>query len=99
MYKSSSWDQAKLIGWTLKNLPLTNPPGEHWASLELRAPPPGAGHRNRSQAKLTPGLYACKVRLLAPCGISGMRIAGVQAEGARTQPSGAPSGSTMRTLT
>jgi hypothetical protein len=31
MYKSDSWDQAKLIGWTLENLPLANPPGEPWA--------------------------------------------------------------------
>jgi CubicO group peptidase (beta-lactamase class C family) len=31
MYKSNSWDQAKLIGWTLENLPLGYPPGEHWA--------------------------------------------------------------------
>ena len=31
MFRSDSWDQAKLIGWTLENLPLTSPPGEHWA--------------------------------------------------------------------
>ena len=64
MYKSSSWDQAKLIGWTLENLPLTNPPGEHWA-LQLRVLPPGAGHRTDHRPNL------CRLR--ARCGPGALR--------------------------
>ena len=31
MFRFNSWSQAKLITWTLANLPLTYPPGTHWA--------------------------------------------------------------------
>lgn len=73
MYKSSSWDQAKLIGWTLENLPLTNPPGEHWAFSNF-----GYCLLGRVIEQITGQTYAGYVQgaVLAPCGISGMRIAG-----------------------
>src|ERR1700677_180664 len=31
MFRSDSWDQTKVISWTLQNLPLTSPPGQNWA--------------------------------------------------------------------
>jgi CubicO group peptidase (beta-lactamase class C family) len=31
MFRFDSWDHAKLISWTLENLPLTSPPGQNWA--------------------------------------------------------------------
>jgi len=31
MFRFKSWDHTKLITWTLANLPLTYPPGTHWA--------------------------------------------------------------------
>jgi CubicO group peptidase (beta-lactamase class C family) len=73
MYKSNSWDQAKLIGWTLQNMPLTNPPGEHWAFSNF-----GYCLLGRVVEQITGQPYASYVQsaVLAPCGISGMRIAG-----------------------
>jgi CubicO group peptidase (beta-lactamase class C family) len=73
MYKSNSWDQAKLIGWTLQNMPLTNPPGEHWAFSNF-----GYCLLGRVIEQITGQPYASYVQsaVLAPCGISGMRIAG-----------------------
>src|SRR3984957_11653270 len=73
MYKDNSWDQAKLIGWTLENLPLTNPPGEHWAFSNF-----GYCLLGRVIEQITGQPYAAYVQgaVLAPCGISGMRIAG-----------------------
>ncbi len=85
MYKDNSWDQAKLIGWTLENLPLANPPGEHWAFSNF-----GYCLLGRVIEQITGQPYAGYVQsaVLAPCGISGMRIAGNSLEGARTQRSG-----------
>jgi CubicO group peptidase (beta-lactamase class C family) len=73
MYKNNSWDQAKLIGWTLENQPLTNPPGEHWAFSNF-----GYCLLGRVIEQITGQPYAAYVQsaVLAPCGISGMRIAG-----------------------
>jgi CubicO group peptidase (beta-lactamase class C family) len=73
MYKSNSWDQAKLIGWTLQNMPLTNPPGEQWAFSNF-----GYCLLGRVIEQITGQPYASYVQsaVLAPCGISGMRIAG-----------------------
>ena len=31
MFQHDSWDHEKLISWTIENLPLTYPPGQHWA--------------------------------------------------------------------
>ncbi|HXP09944.1 MAG TPA: serine hydrolase domain-containing protein, partial [Acidobacteriaceae bacterium] len=73
MYKNNSWDQAKLIGWTLENQPLTNPPGTHWAFSNF-----GYCLLGRVIEQITGQPYAAYVQsaVLAPCGISGMRIAG-----------------------
>jgi CubicO group peptidase (beta-lactamase class C family) len=73
MFRFNSWDQAKLIGWTLENLPLTYPPGEHWAYSNF-----GYCVLGRVIEQVTGQPYADYVQsnVLAPCGISGMRIAG-----------------------
>ncbi len=73
MFRFNSWDQAKLIGWTLENLPLTYPPGEHWAYSNF-----GYCLLGRVIEQVTGQPYADYVQsaILAPCGISGMRIAG-----------------------
>jgi CubicO group peptidase (beta-lactamase class C family) len=73
MFRFNSWDQAKLIGWTLENLPLTSPPGQHWAYSNF-----GYCLLGRVIEQVTGQPYADYVQstILAPCGISGMRIAG-----------------------
>src|SRR5271163_1868597 len=73
MFRFNSWDQAKLIGWTLENLPLTSPPGEHWAYSNF-----GYCLLGRVIEQVTGQPYADYVQstILAPCGISDMRIAG-----------------------
>jgi CubicO group peptidase (beta-lactamase class C family) len=73
MFRSNSWDQAKLIGWTLENLPLSYPPGQHWAYSNF-----GYCVLGRVIEQVTGQPYADYVQsnILAPCGIGGMRIAG-----------------------
>jgi CubicO group peptidase (beta-lactamase class C family) len=73
MFRFNSWDQAKLIGWTLENLALTYPPGQHWAYSNF-----GYCVLGRVIEQVTGQTYADYVQanILAPCGISGMRIAG-----------------------
>ena len=73
MFRFNSWDQAKLIGWTLENLPLSYPPGQHWAYSNF-----GYCLLGRVIEQVTGQPYADYVQsnVLAPCGISGMRIAG-----------------------
>ena len=73
MFRFNSWDQARLIGWTLENLPLTYPPGQHWAYSNF-----GYCLLGRVIEQVTGQPYADYVqsRILAPCGISNMRIAG-----------------------
>ena len=73
MFKSDSWDQAKLIGWTLENLALTTQPGQHWAYSSF-----GYCLLGRVIERVTGQSYAdyTQTAVLAPCGISGMRIAG-----------------------
>jgi CubicO group peptidase (beta-lactamase class C family) len=73
MFSHNSWDHAKLISWTLENLPLTNPPGEHWAFSNF-----GYCLLGRVIEQITGQPYADYVQstVLAPCGIVGMRIAG-----------------------
>jgi CubicO group peptidase (beta-lactamase class C family) len=73
MFRFNSWDQARLIGWTLENLPLTFPPGEHWAYSNF-----GYCLLGRVIEQVTGQPYADYVQstILAPCGISDMRIAG-----------------------
>jgi CubicO group peptidase (beta-lactamase class C family) len=73
MFRFNSWDQPKLIGWTLENLPLTYPPGQHWAYSNF-----GYCLLGRVIEQITSQPYAEYVQsnILAPCGISNMRIAG-----------------------
>jgi CubicO group peptidase (beta-lactamase class C family) len=71
MFRFDSWDQAKLIGWTLENLPLTYPPGQHWAYSNF-----GYCILGRVIEQVTGQPYAAYVQanILAPCGISDMKI-------------------------
>jgi len=73
MFRFNSWKVAKLISWTLQNLPLTYPPGQHWAYSNF-----GYCLLGRVIEKVTGQSYADYVQqaVLAPCGISDMRIAG-----------------------
>jgi len=73
MFRDRSWDQAKLISWTLENLQLTYPPGEHWAYSNF-----GYCLLGRVIEQVTGQSYETYVQsnILAPCGISDMRIAG-----------------------
>ncbi|MGA7030828.1 MAG: serine hydrolase domain-containing protein [Candidatus Acidiferrales bacterium] len=73
MFRFDSWDHAKLIGWTLQNLPLRYPPGQHWAYSNF-----GYCLLGRVIEQVTGQPYADYVQanILAPCGISDMRIAG-----------------------
>jgi CubicO group peptidase (beta-lactamase class C family) len=72
MMHNLSWDQTKLITETLANLPLTNPPGTHWAYSNF-----GYCVLGRVIEQVTGQPYAAYVQanILAPCGISTMQIA------------------------
>lgn len=72
MFQHDSWDQEKLIAWTLENLPPTYPPGEHWAYSNF-----GYCVLGRVIEQVTGQPYAAYVQanVLAPCGISDMKIA------------------------
>jgi CubicO group peptidase (beta-lactamase class C family) len=72
MFRFNSWDQEKLIGWTLNNLPLTYPPGQHWAYSNF-----GYCLLGRVIEQLTGQPYSDYVQanILAPCGIADMNIA------------------------
>jgi CubicO group peptidase (beta-lactamase class C family) len=72
MFRFDSWDHAELISWTLENLPLTYPPGEHWAYSNF-----GYCVLGRVIEQVTGQPYGDYVQanILAPCGISDMRIA------------------------
>lgn len=71
MFQHDSWDQTKLITWTLKNLPLTYPPGEHWAYSNF-----GYCVLGRVIEQVTGQAYADYVQanVLAPCAIGDMAI-------------------------
>jgi CubicO group peptidase (beta-lactamase class C family) len=73
MFRNDSWDHDTLISWTLENLPLTRPPGEHWAYSNF-----GYCVLGRVIEQVTGQPYASYVQnnVLAPCGISDMRISG-----------------------
>jgi CubicO group peptidase (beta-lactamase class C family) len=73
MFRFDSWDHSKLIDWTLENLPLTYPPGQHWAYSNF-----GYCVLGRVIEQVTGQPYGDYVQanILAPCGISDMRIAG-----------------------
>jgi len=73
MFRFKTWNHARLISWTLGNLPLTHPPGEHWAYSNF-----GYCLLGRIVEKVTGLPYDAYVResILAPCGINAMRLAG-----------------------
>jgi len=73
MFRFKSWDQAKLISWTLENLPLTYPPGQHWAYSNF-----GCCVLGRVIEKVGGQPYKDYVQqvVLTPCGITDMQIAG-----------------------
>lgn len=73
MFKNNSWDHKKLITDAIANLPLTSPPGTHWAYSNF-----GYCVLGRVIEKITGQTYENWVQqtVLAPCGITDMRIAG-----------------------
>ncbi len=73
MFQHNSWDHDKLITWTIENLPLTYPPGQHWAYSNF-----GYCLLGRVIEQVTGQPYDTYVEanILAPCGITDMRIAG-----------------------
>ncbi|HUN62422.1 MAG TPA: serine hydrolase domain-containing protein [Candidatus Sulfotelmatobacter sp.] len=79
MFQHDSWDHQKLISWTLENLPLTYPPGQHWAYSNF-----GYCVLGRVIEQVTGQPYDEYVQsnILAPCGIQGMHI-GRNKEGQR----------------
>lgn len=79
MFQHDSWDHQKLISWTIENLPLSYPPGQHWAYSNF-----GYCVLGRVIEQVTGEPYEDYVQtnILAPCGINGMRI-GRNKEGQR----------------
>jgi CubicO group peptidase (beta-lactamase class C family) len=73
MFKNNSWDFQKLISNTIATLPLTYQPGTHWAYSNF-----GYCILGRVIEKITGQTYENFVQqsILAPCGITDMRIAG-----------------------
>ena len=73
MFRFNSWDHTKLITWAIANLPLTYPPGEHWAYSNF-----GYCVLGRVIEKVTGQAYKDYVQqaVLASCGVTDMQIAG-----------------------
>lgn len=73
MFRFKSWDHTKLITWTLENLPLTYAPGTHWAYSNF-----GYCVLGRVIEQVTGQPYESYVqtKILAPCGVTNMQIAG-----------------------
>jgi CubicO group peptidase (beta-lactamase class C family) len=71
MFHNNGWDQAKLIASTIQNVPLTSPPGTHWAYSNF-----GYCVLGRVIEQVTAQPYDAYVQanVFAPCGISGMQI-------------------------
>jgi CubicO group peptidase (beta-lactamase class C family) len=82
MFRFGSSDQSQLISWTLENLPLSYPPGEHWAYSNF-----GYCLLGRVIEEVAGQSYADYVQknILAACGISDMRISGNTNRPARTE--------------
>jgi CubicO group peptidase (beta-lactamase class C family) len=72
MFLNLAMDHSELISWTLKNLPLQNPPGKAFAYSNF-----GYCVLGRVIEKITGQSYEDYVRstILQPCGITDMRIA------------------------
>jgi CubicO group peptidase (beta-lactamase class C family) len=73
MFRFGSWDRSQLISWALENLPLSYPPGEHWAYSNF-----GYCLLGRIIEQVTGQPYADYVQknILAACEISDMQISG-----------------------
>jgi len=73
MFRFREMNHAQLISWTLDNLPLLNPPGEHYAYSNF-----GYCVLGRVIETISRQPYADYVgrQVLEPCGITDMRIAG-----------------------
>ncbi len=72
MMHSLSWDHTRLVTETIANLPLTNPPGTHWAHSNFGYCVPG---RVIEQVTGQPYNSYVQANILASCGISTMAIA------------------------
>lgn len=72
MFQHDGWDHTELISWTLDHLPLTYPPGQHWAYSNF-----GYCLLGRVIEQVSGRPYADYVQtsVLTPCGIQGMQIA------------------------
>jgi len=79
MFQHDSWDHEKLISWTLENLALSYPPGQHWAYSNF-----GYCVLGRVIEQVTGQPYDAYVQanILAPCGVTDMQI-GRNKEGQR----------------
>jgi CubicO group peptidase (beta-lactamase class C family) len=73
MFKNNSWDHKKLITDAIATLPLTYAPGTHWAYSNF-----GYCILGRVIEKISGQPYETFVQqsVLAPCGITDMRVAG-----------------------
>ena len=73
MFRNSRMNHKQLIAWAIENVPLTHPPGEHYAYSNF-----GFCILGRVIEKLTGVGYEQYVRdaILKHCGVTGMRIAG-----------------------
>jgi len=72
MFQHDSWDHTKLISWAIETLPLTYPPGTHWAYSNFGYCVLG---RVIEQVSGQPYADYVQANVLGPSGISGMRIA------------------------
>src|SRR5262249_28869415 len=73
MFQNPGMNQANLIAWTVRNRPLESPPGQAYAYSNF-----GYCVLGRVIEKITGMSYveAVTQRVLAPCGINDMQIAG-----------------------
>ncbi len=73
MFRNPSMNHRQLIAWAIGDVPLTNPPGEHYAYSNF-----GYCVVGRIIEKVTGQPYEQHVRtaVLARCGVSNMRISG-----------------------
>jgi CubicO group peptidase (beta-lactamase class C family) len=72
MMHNDGWDQTKLITETIANVPITNPPGTHWAYSNF-----GYCVLGRIIEQVTGQPYEgfVQANILTPCGITTMQIA------------------------
>jgi CubicO group peptidase (beta-lactamase class C family) len=72
MFQHDGWDHDKLITWAIETIPVTNPPGTHYAYSNF-----GYCVLGRVIEQVTGQPYDAyvKANILAPCGITTMQIA------------------------